>query len=222
MSKSELRLAFCSHEAAKYACEKWHYSKCVPKSKISKIGVWENKQFIGVVIFGCGATPDLVKRYGLKMQQGCELVRVALTKHQTEVTRIISIAIRIIKKTYPGLRLIVSFSDPEQGHVGGIYQGGGWIYTGTTRPSDEYILDGKRYQGRSFRNSHKGMEKHPSVRIVKGSSKHRYLYPLDTDMRKQIESLRKPYPKKCAGSIASDAPVIQTGEGGSTPAPALQ
>ena len=143
MSKPELRMAFCSYAAAKYACEKWHYSKCVPKSKISKIGVWENKQFIGAVIFGCGATSDLVKRYGLKMQQGCELVRVALTKHQTEVTRIISIAIRIIKKTYPGLRLIVSFSDPEQGHVGGIYQGGGWIYTGTTQPSDEYILNGK-------------------------------------------------------------------------------
>jgi hypothetical protein len=50
MSKAILKLDWCSHEAAKYACEHWHYSKCVPKQKTVKIGVWENSVFIGCVI----------------------------------------------------------------------------------------------------------------------------------------------------------------------------
>lgn len=196
MTSVNLRLDWCSHEAAKYACEKWHYSRCIPKSKIVKIGVWENGKFIGVVLFGVGATADLVKRYGLKSTEGCELVRVALTTHQSPVSQIVSIAIKMLKKQSPGLRLIVSFADPEHGHRGGIYQAMNWIFDGLSAASDEYIYRGKRWQGRSFRNSHKGMEHHPDVQIVKGSRKYRYLYPLDAAMRRLIEPLAKPYPKR--------------------------
>ena len=195
-SKPVLKIDWATHEAAKFACENWHYSKCIPKSKLAKIGVWEDGKFIGVVIFGVGATSDLVKKYGLQMQQGCELVRVALTKHKTQVSRIVSIALKFVKVQFPNLRLVVSFADPLHGHHGGIYQAGGWIFNGTSQASDEYIYKGKRWQGRSFRNSHKGMEKHPDVQVVKGSSKYRYLMPLDNDMRKQIELLSKPYPKR--------------------------
>ncbi len=195
-SKPVLKIDWATHEAAKFACENWHYSKCIPKSKLAKIGVWEDGKFIGVVIFGVGATSDLVKQYGLQMQQGCELVRVALTKHKTQVSRIVSIALKFVKSQFPNLRLVVSFADPLHGHHGGIYQAGGWIFNGTSQASDEYIYKGKRWQGRSFRHLHKGMEKHPDVQVVKGSSKYRYLMPLDNDMRKQIEPLSKPYPKR--------------------------
>jgi hypothetical protein len=102
----------------------------------------------------------------------------------------------MLKRTNPGLRLVVSFADPEHGHVGGIYQAGGWIYAGKTTPSDEYIYKGKRWQGRGFRSSHPGMEHHPSVTIVKGSSKYRYLMPLDKELRERIEVLSIKYPKK--------------------------
>jgi hypothetical protein len=54
-----------------------------------------------------------------------------------------------------------------------------------------------------------------------GVEKYRYLMPLDDAMRKQIEPLRKPYPKR-AGSIGSDAPGLQPGEGGANPTSALQ
>jgi hypothetical protein len=221
-SKVNLKLDWCSHEAAKFACEHWHYSRCIPKSKLVKIGVWENSNYIGAVIFGVGATSQLVQSYGLKMEQGCELVRVALNKHMTPVSRIIAIAIKNLKKEMPGLRLIVSFADPNQGHVGAIYQAGGWVFSGNSSSSPEYIYKGKRWQGRSFRNKYKGMEHHPDVEIVQGSSKHRYLMPLDKEMAKQIEPLRKPYPKKpCAGSETVTRRPIQDGEGGSIPTPAL-
>jgi len=116
---TELKLDWCSHEAAKYAVEHWHYSRCMPKSKLAKIGVWESGQFIGCVIFGVGAVADLVKSYGLQDVEGCELVRVALNKHVNTVSKIVSIALRLLKKEMPGLRLVVSFADPEHAHVGG-------------------------------------------------------------------------------------------------------
>lgn len=218
---SLLKIDWATHEAAKYACEHFHYSKCIPKSKLAKFGVWEDDKFIGVVIYGVGATSALVKPYGLKPEQGCELVRVALSKHVTPVTRIVAITLKMLKKTYPGLRLIVSFADPEQGHVGGIYQGGGWSYVGTSGTHDEYLMNGIRYHHRAFTHKFKGMANHPSVTKVKGSSKYRYLMPLDKDMAKQIEQLRKPYPKKCAGSIDSDADTVQVSEGGASPTSAL-
>jgi hypothetical protein len=102
----------------------------------------------------------------------------------------------MLYKTYPGLRLIVSFADPEHGHVGGIYQGGNWIYAGRSATAKEYIYRGRRWQGRSFRNQYSGMEHHPDVQIIQGSSKHRYLMPLDPELITKIETLRQPFPKR--------------------------
>lgn len=61
MDKVKLKVAFCSYEAAKYACQNYHYSKTIPASKLVKIGVWENEKFIGAVIFGLGANNNLGK-----------------------------------------------------------------------------------------------------------------------------------------------------------------
>ena len=218
MAKIDLKIDWCSHKAAKYACEHWHYSKCIPKSKLAKFGVWEDDKFIGSIIFGVGATSSLVKQYELRMEQGCELVRVALTTHQSQVTRMIAIALRILKKTFTGLRLVVSFADPEQGHYGGIYQGGGWLFSGYSTASNEYIYKGKRWQGRSFRNKYRGMENHPDVVTIKGSSKIRYLMPLDKAMKDQIQSLSKQYPKRATKANSED----HSESGGAVPTGTLQ
>lgn len=220
-SKPTLKIDWATHEAAKFAVEKWHYSRCMPKSKLAKFGVWEDGKYIGAVIYGVGATADLVKRYGLEPIQGCELVRVALTSHKTEVSRIVAITLKLLKAKFSGLRLVVSFADPAQGHHGGIYQAGGWLFTGGSAISDEYIYLGKQWQGRSFRNKFKGMENHPSVKKVKGTSKHRYLMPLDAAMREQIAPLTKPYPKRSPRAKEQDAghhPAL----GGVTPTRTLQ
>ena len=65
MGKVDLKIDWATYKAAKYAVEHWHYSRCMPKSKLSKIGVWENGKFIGAVIFGYGATPEIGKPYRL-------------------------------------------------------------------------------------------------------------------------------------------------------------
>lgn len=218
---TNLKLDYATREAANYACKNWHYSKCVPVGKMVIIGVWENEKFIGVVIFSRGANKGLMGQFKMQQTDGCELTRVALTSHKTTVTRILSIAIKLLKKICT-LKLLVSFADTEQGHVGSIYQGGGWIYTGKTNAADEYFYKGKRWHGRAFRKSNGSHLKYTDkgLKIIKGSQKHRYIMPLDNITKEKIESLRKPYPKRVEHEV--NAFDNQSKEGGSIPTDTLQ
>lgn len=229
MNKSDLRIDWATHEAAKYACEHWHYSKSVPVPPLVKIGAWEDGKFIGVVIFSRGASSNLLKPYGLQQDEGCELTRIALTKHNSPVSRIVRLAALFLKKSSPCLRLIVSFADPHHGHHGGVYQAGNWVYVGDTSPSQEYWHNGKRLHSRQV--SEKGWNvqqgnirktaKPSECEIVKTPGKHRYLMPLDAAMRSRILPLSKPYPKRVQGDT-KDTPGNLSGEGGSTPTCTLQ
>jgi hypothetical protein len=53
----ELRVDWCSYQAAKYAVEHWHYSGSMPAYKQAYIGAREDNEFKGVVIFGLSITP---------------------------------------------------------------------------------------------------------------------------------------------------------------------
>lgn len=217
-SKPKLKLDWCSHEAAKYAVEKWHYSQKMPAGKLVKVGVWENGSFIGAVIYGREANNNLGKPYGLDQVEICELVRVALSDHITPVSKIVSFSMKMLKRNNNGLRLIVSYADPMEGHAGGIYQAMNWYYAGKSQAQSEVMYNGKIMHKRTANalfGTIKGMEKSPVL------WKHKYLYPLDRSMSSQIESLRQPYPKR-ASSIDVDASGVQPEEGGSNPTGALQ
>lgn len=204
INNTELKIDWATHESAKFACLNWHYSKSVPVPPLVKVGVWENGKFIGCVIFSRGASSNLLKPYGLNQDEGCELTRVALTTHKSSVSRIIKIAIIFLKKNSPKLRLIVSFADPQYSHHGGIYQAGNWIYCGDTAKSKEYYFNGKRLHSRQVSEKGHNIQqgvirktvKPSQCEIINTDGKHRYLMPLDGIMKKQIEVLAKPYPKR--------------------------
>jgi len=230
-SRPELRLDWCSHAAAKYAMEHWHYARIVPKGfPHVRVGVWETGIFRGCVVFGRGACSHLLAPYGLNVTEGCELVRIALRSHATSVSRIVSIALRMLHRAQSRLRLVVSYADPVRGHHGGIYQAGGWIYSGLTAP-DAYYWDrtGRRWHSRNVSES--GMKLNygrptlsarPSeCRKIITPGKHRYLFPLDAEMRARILPLAKPYPKRAPEVLAAARRAIQLGGGGATPTLAL-
>lgn len=216
--KIDLKIAPVAHEAASYACKKWHYSGCAPAGKLIKMGVWEQQKFIGVVIFGRGANNNLGKPYGLEQTEICELVRIALRQHQTQVTRIVALRVRMVKKQNPGLKLIISYADPEQGHHGGIYQGGGWIYTGASQAQREVMHNGKVMHKRTANalfGTIKGMEKSAIM------WKHKYLLPLTHEMSDKIKIMAKPYPKRVASSGIGTSG-FQPERGGEIPTATLQ
>ena len=124
---SSLKLGFCDAKACQFAVDHWHYSRSLPPPPRVNFGVWEDGEFKGAVIFARGASSNLLKPYGLKITEKAELVRIALKSHDAQVRRILAIAIRLLRKQCPGLRLLVSFADPAEGHVGGIYQASNWV-----------------------------------------------------------------------------------------------
>ena len=223
--KPQLKIDWATHEAAKYACVNWHYSGCLPAGKLVKVGAWEEGKFIGVVLFGRGTSPQLGVKYGLNQTQCIELVRVALTSHKTPVSRIMAIALKFLSKTNPGIKLVVSFASQDEGHHGGIYQANNWIYAGTTAPQDEFLFKGKRATDRQVsqfvkdtRIGRREWERRGVLVRLPTKPKHRYLMPLDDEIRKRILPLSKPYPKR----VKEQALENPSNLGGVTPTHPLQ
>lgn len=193
----ELKLV--NAQAAEFAVKNWHYSRILPTGKLVKVGVFEDSKFIGVIIFSRGASPYLGASLELDQTEVCELTRVALDKHKTPVSQLLAEAFRILKETNPGLRCVVSFADPKEGHKGGIYQAGNWIFTGSSNPVTEYFIGGRWVHTRGAYH-HKDRPFAPT-RVSPG--KFRYLYPLDKQFRRKISKLALPYPNAVEGLEAS-------------------
>lgn len=204
-------VAPCTRPAARYAVTRWHYSRRMPVGKLATFGVWEHGRFVGTVIYGRGATQRLGSPYSLSQTECVELVRVALTTHATPVTQIIAATLRQLRAACPGLRLIVSYADTGQGHHGGIYQAGNWIYTGTTDASQCYYqVNGQKVHGRTVSSFAKGKKRpgetgieyvrrtiDPSAQRIRDIPvKHRYIYPLNRQTRRRVRQFAKPYPSR--------------------------
>lgn len=233
-SSPKLTLAWATYEAAKYAVEHWHYSRSLPASVTCKIGAWEDDQFVGVVIFSHGAQQWLGRQFGLTMFECVELTRVALKPgHKAPVSRVVSIALRLMKRENPGVRLVISYSDIDREHLGGIYQAGNWTYLGMKQEkggSSKFLINGRVRHARSIGSCYgtgsaqlPWIRKHldPNAVEVMTAGKHKYCMPLDDKIRAVVKPLAQPYPKRAVGDT-QDTPGHQPGEGGSTPTTALQ
>ena len=200
---TELAVAPCSRAAAEFAVLRWHYSQVMPAGRLVTFGVWESGVFIGAVIFGRGANHNMGGPYGLTQAQVAELVRVALTDHAAPVSQIVAAVLRKLHATNPGLRLVVSYADPAEGHHGGIYQAGNWIYTGKSTPQADLIVDGKPMHKRTAHSLY-GTASPEKITARSGKRaewspvywKHTYLMPLDRPMRRRVEKRRRPAPKR--------------------------
>ena len=227
----KLRLDFCSYKAARFACRRWHYSRKIPIGKLVKVGVWEGGSFIGAILFGDGLLGPRRTVYGVDKFKVAEIVRIALRQHVWPVSRMISIAIKLLRQRCPGIELIVAFADQGEGHHGGIYQAANFIYSGQSEPGRLFkhkatgrILHNRAVSAIGVRSHFGYRRKVPRTEeceIVGRTRKHRYLLPLTSEIKLSVEKMRRPFPKRAA-SIYSDAPVVQTGEGGARPTAALQ
>jgi hypothetical protein len=219
-NKPKLHLAWCSHKAAKYAVEHWHYSKRMPSTagRAVYIGVWEDGKYVGSIVFSLGANLNLGKRYGLRQFERCELVRVALREHKNTVTKIVSVALKILKKHSPGLKAVFSYADMGQGHVGVIYQAGNWSYIGISPGTYEYIRNGEILHSRTASDRYgslKGMRERGFTKQKK-ANKHLYVSVFDRSIYSRFTKHVLPYPKR-GESDTSDTPGHHPGKGGSTP-----
>lgn len=191
-----------------------------------RVGWWESGRFIGVVIFSRGNTPHIGGPFGLAQTEVVELTRIALGEHECPTSRIVAIALRLLQKQSSGLRLIVSYSDPAQGHVGTLYQAGGWCYIGRTRRESLLRVHGRLLHPRTVgsRYGHRGvlwLRQHVdrcAERIIV-PPKHKYVFPFDAAIREQLRPLLQPYPKRERSADSGTA--VPTAGGGAHPTRSL-
>lgn len=207
-----MRLTKASPKAVRYACLHFHYAKAVPVNTLGYNVYNDNNEWCGVVLFGSGANNYIGNEFKLKQGQVFELVRVALNGKQSCTSQCVSMALKALRRDCPLCRLVVSYADCDQNHLGTIYQATNWLYVGTmmqNKHDSSWLIHGKRYHGRIIsdwvrnRGGLQGLtrlqflQKYYDINakpyITKG--KRKYLMPMDKAMRRQIEPMRKPYPK---------------------------
>ncbi len=223
----ELRLDFCSHKAARHAVMRWHYSRAMPSAKLVRIGVWEADHFVGAILYGSGANRHIARPFGLEPTQVCELVRVALARGREQPTsRCLAMSLKLLKRQSPGLKLVVSYADSGQGHVGTIYQATNWLYLEAgsqayLRVKGEIVHPRSLYDrygpgGQSLPWLQANVD--PRAERVPMELKHKYVWAFDKKLRRQLEAIALPYPKiPCGRSDTSDTPGLPPGKGGATP-----
>jgi hypothetical protein len=230
---ANLYLDFCSHPAARHAVMRWHYSRKMPNAKLVRIGVWEGKRFVGAILYGCGANRHIGRPFGLESTEVAELVRVALAPGREHPTsRCVAVSLKLVKRQSPGLKLVVSYADSRQGHVGTIYQATNWLYLEAS--SQSYLrVRGEIVHPRTLYDRYgpggqslPWLQKHVDSQAerVPMEPKHKYVWPFDKKLRRQLEAIAQPYPKHepCGRSDTSDTPGNPPGKGGATPTRPLQ
>jgi hypothetical protein len=182
------------NEIQSWECEQWvlrkHYAKRMPPISYA-YGLYEDKELIGVVTYGSPPSRPLCvgvcgKEHADKV---LELNRLVLAdNHKNHASMLVGRSLRLL----PPPKIIVSFADTKQGHVGYVYQATNWLYTGLSAARNDRVSEG---DGRHPRT---GFD--PNGTLIPRSAKHRYVFFVGN--RKDVKDLKaclnyppQPYPK---------------------------
>ena len=166
-----------------------HYAKRMPSISYA-YGLFDVEDLIGIISYGSPVSPSLCK--GIAGEENKSLVielnRLVL-KHnkKNEASMLIGASFKLLPKP----RIIVSYADTAQNHLGVVYQATNFMFTGTSKPrTDMAGKDGKHSR------HHLGDR---SKRVFR-SAKHRYVYILGNknEKKKLLKDLKykvQEYPK---------------------------
>lgn len=190
-----------------------HYSGSVTQNSQLHLGVFLNGRLEGAMQFG----PSLDKRKTQALVEGTlwngflELNRMAFSDRlpRNSESRAIAIAMRIIKKNYPHIEWVISFSDGTQCGDGTIYRASGFVLTGIKKnttiweaPSGETATDLSLRLGKKTVNATsmtKGAASMKPFREAGWKPKQgfqlRYVYFLNPDARSRLTVPILPFSK---------------------------
>ena len=204
-----MRLEKASGRAIRYACLNFHYSHAVPAIRLGYSVFNDNNEWCGVILYSNGANPRIAKEYGLVQGQVIELVRVALNGKQEHTSQALGISLKMLKKDAPAVKLVVSFADRNQNHIGTIYQATNWLYIDERSNECGIMLKGKlthrRSVGKKYGNTciewlRENVDK--NAQLIKGKTKIKYVYVLDNKLFQKIKEISKLYPKEEYARVA--------------------
>ena len=151
-----------SLEESRPFIEKWHYSGVVPTGQNIFFGWYDNTgKLYAVADYGIGVNPyqapflSRITGFIVENKNLLELKRLCRVepKQNKPLTRFLSLCHKKLKKM--GYKYVVSFSDPEEKHNGGIYKAANFLHLGQTNPEMHLIdKDGnKRHRRYAYRHA---------------------------------------------------------------------
>lgn len=135
-----------SHQIAKPFIEKWHYSKRCPTGKNIFFGWYIDEVLYAIADYGIGVNPYQARALSrmtghiINNDELLELKRLCRTEpkiNKMPLTMFLAKCHKILAQD--GYCYIVSFSDPNYGHSGGIYKAANFQHLGKTNPENHVV-----------------------------------------------------------------------------------
>lgn len=182
-----------------------HYAKRMPSISYA-YGLFKDNQLIGMVSYGSPPSPALCKGIAGENNKSIvlELNRLVLKDNKKNQA---SILIGASFKLLPKPRIIVSYADTEQDHIGVVYQATNFIYTGLSDKRKEWRMIGSNIHSKTVCESYSLEERKSNkekFEQVDRPRKHRYIYFLGgknekKGLLKQLNYKIMDYPKRQEG-----------------------
>lgn len=162
-------------------CIHSHYLHKWPGVNVALFGAFIDGINVGACVFSLPPR-ETEKRLGGK---SWELSRLWLSDDLpgNAESWFIARCVRLVGRTHPEVRFLVSYADPSAGHSGVIYRAGNWVFDGMTddgrkTPRCDYVWQGRRYSRKGhIPHGAEGIQRVPRV------SKFRYVYPMSSRKR---------------------------------------
>lgn len=161
----------------------------------SNDGLFVSDKLVGCIIYGLPASPNVCRGVCGEEYSGevIELTRLWIDDcvGKNAESFLIGNTIKLLNK-----KIIISYSEPDFGHFGIVYQATNWIYTGLTeKRTNRVAIDGTTTK----HNRHECKKKEDTV-LVDRPRKHRYVF-FNTNKNSRKLLMKKllykvlPYPK---------------------------
>lgn len=157
LNKNDYEVKECSLEEVREICKNKHYLHRVP-SIVAYYGLFKQELLLGVVTFGIPPSPYLMKICGEEYKSSVlELNRLWCYDEAPKNSEsfLISQGIKLLKRDKPNIKILVSFADTRENHLGYIYQATNWYFTGYSIPGGgSIVIDGKEYHPKNLNNKY--------------------------------------------------------------------
>jgi hypothetical protein len=191
-----------SRSACAYYIEAVHYARRWPSVSFA-YGLFCEGVLCGVVTYGTPASAPL--RSGLAGEKYAvsvlELNRLCLERNgKNEASMLVGRSLQQL----PGNRIVVSYADTSQGHVGFVYQACNFLYTGLSAQRTDWTIEGEEHlHGQTIADRFRGVENRADAvraeygdrfRLEPRPRKHRYVQIVGTRSFKKEARLAIRYP----------------------------
>lgn len=199
--KEKYEIKKVSYEETKPFILDIHYAKRMPPLQIA-YGLYSDKDLLGICSYGIPPSHTLLKGVcGEHFKKDViELNRLVLkNNNKNEASFLVGNSLKKL-----GNKIVVSYADSTQGHVGIVYQATNFLYTGITKPIKEIYLKSKphlhhaTYRGKTYKQMEEEYGDDVGYRLR--SLKHRYvIFVGDKSFTKKAKANLNypimPYPK---------------------------